>query len=71
MQAGGDYLGVIDQLLATVELPRTTDLIRLAEILALETRLSPLSRAYLQGRLTYGDGAMSGGGLVAGCGHVR
>lgn len=69
MQAGGDYLGVIDEVLATVDLPRTSDVVLLAEILALETRLSSLSRAYLQGRLTYENTGSMGGGLVAGCGH--
>lgn len=67
MQAGGDYLDVVDEVLTTVELPRTNDLVILAEILALETRLSPLSRAYLQRRLTYEDASAMGGGLAVGC----
>lgn len=66
MQAGGDYLGVIDEALATIELPRGADLLRVAEILALENRLSAYSRAYLQGRLTYVDGGAGRGGGV-GC----
>jgi hypothetical protein len=52
MQAGGDYLGLINKLNSSTELPQTR-IIELAELLSLETRLSPLSRAYLQGRLTY------------------
>ncbi len=71
MQAGGSYLDVIDEVLTTVELPRGEDVIALAEILALETRLSPLARAYLRGRLTYEDASTMGGGLAAGCGEVR
>ncbi len=68
MQAGGDYLGVIDEALATIELPRGVDLVRVAEILALENRLSAYSRAYMQGRLTYeNDGSAGGGGLRVGC----
>ena len=50
----GDYLDVINEIVPNLELPPTADLIVLAEILALETRLSPLARASLQRRLTYG-----------------
>jgi hypothetical protein len=53
MQSGGDYLGVIDEAIATVELPRGANLLLLAEILALENRLGPYDRAYLQRRLTH------------------
>lgn len=53
MQAGGDYLGVVDEALATIELPPGADLVEMAEILALENRLSPYARAYLQRRQTY------------------
>jgi len=68
MQAGGDYLGVIDEAIATIELPRgTSDLVRLAELLGLENRLSPLARAYMQGRLTYASDASMAAGLAVGC----
>lgn len=67
MQAGGDYLGVLDEALASLELPRgPTDLVALAEVLALETRLSAYARAYLQRRLTYGAAGGGGGGLGRG-----
>ncbi len=67
MQAGGDYLGVVDEALATLELPRGVDLVRVAEILALENRPSAYERAYMQGRLTYENGTSSAGGLRVGC----
>lgn len=67
MQAGGDYLGVIDEALMSLELPRTVDLIVLARILALENRLSPYARAYLQGRLTYDSADGMEAGLRVGC----
>ncbi|MEZ4340041.1 MAG: PKD domain-containing protein [Sandaracinaceae bacterium] len=68
MQAGGDYLGVLDEALATLELPRGADIVQLAELLALENRLSAYSRAYMQGRLTYlNDGSDASGGLRVGC----
>jgi hypothetical protein len=54
MQAGGDNLALVGELSSVAEIPAGSGLIRLAEILALETRLSPLSRAYLQRRLTHG-----------------
>lgn len=69
MQAGGDYLGVIDDALRVLELPRGVDLIRIAEILALENRLSAYSRAYMQGRLTYLDDGSGEGTLRVGCRH--
>lgn len=62
MQAGGGFTEVISEALASLELPRGADLIELAAIIALENRLSPYERAYLQRRLTYAsfDGAPSG-----------
>jgi len=66
MQAGGDYLGVVDDALASLELPPGADLLRIAEILALENRPSAYARAYLEGRLTYVDGGAGRGGAV-GC----
>jgi hypothetical protein len=61
MQAGGDLLGLVDDAVPTLELPRGVDLLTIAEILALENRLSPYSRAYLQRRLTYASFARGGG----------
>jgi len=69
MQAGGDYLGVLDEALTVLELPRGADLVRLAEVLALENRLSPYARAYLQGRLTYDSADGMASGLSVGCRH--
>ncbi|MCB9593755.1 MAG: hypothetical protein H6719_13560 [Sandaracinaceae bacterium] len=69
MQAGGDYLDVVDEAIARLELPRGVDLVRIAEILALENRLSPYSRAYMQGRLTYATARGSSGGLRVGCAY--
>ncbi len=62
MQAGGGFTEVVGQALASIELPRGADILTLAEILALENRLSPYSRAYLQRRLTYSsfDGVAAG-----------
>ncbi len=54
MQAGGDNLELVGRLNQLAEIPAGGGLIRLAEILSLETQLSPLSRAYLQRRLTHG-----------------
>ena len=61
MQAGGDLLGLVDESLPSLELPRGVDLLTIAEILALENRLSPYSRAYLQRRLTYASFGRGGG----------
>lgn len=52
MQAGGDTIALIGELESVIERENIT-LIELAKILSLETRLSPLSRAYLQRKLTY------------------
>lgn len=53
MQAGGNSVALLAELEAVIERP-ALPLIDLAAILSLETRMSPLSRAYLQGKLTYG-----------------
>jgi len=71
MQAGGDYLGVIDEALTILELPRGSDLVQLAQILALESRLSAYSRAYLQRRLTYDSADGMPAGFSVGCAYVR
>ncbi|MCZ7682801.1 MAG: PKD domain-containing protein [Sandaracinaceae bacterium] len=67
MQSGGGFTEVIDEALATIELPRGATLLELAEILALENRLSPYARAYLQGRLTHAPAAAMPSGLRVGC----
>lgn len=53
MQAGGDPLELLGRLGELIEREQGIDLIEIATILSLETRMSSLSRAYLQGRLTY------------------
>jgi hypothetical protein len=50
---GGDQLALVQQLLDLIETEPRVRLIELAQILSKETRLSPLSRAYLQRKLTY------------------
>ncbi len=50
---GGDQLALVQQLLDLIETSPRVRLIELAQILSKETRLSPLSRAYLQRKLTY------------------
>lgn len=52
MQAGGNQGALITELRNSVERP-PRDLLELVRLLAKETHLSPLSRAYLQGKLTY------------------
>jgi hypothetical protein len=52
MQAGGDTLSLLGELDAAVERNQMS-LIEVAKLLSLETSLSPLSRAYLQRKLTY------------------
>ncbi|MEZ4459194.1 MAG: PKD domain-containing protein [bacterium] len=53
MQAGGDSVSLIGELESVIE-RGNLDIIGLATVLSKETRLSPLSRAYLQRKLTYG-----------------
>lgn len=67
MQAGGDYMLVLAEAAMQLELPPGADLVALAEILALENRLDPLSRAYLQRRLTHASFAASPSGYRVGC----
>jgi hypothetical protein len=67
MQAGGDYTLVLEEAAMQLELPSSADLVLLAEILALENRLDPLSRAYLQRRLTHASFAPSPSGYRVGC----
>ncbi len=64
MQAGGNFLSVISNALAGIEHAPGYDLVDLALGFAYEDRLSPYSRAYLQGRLSYRNfnGALSGYG---------
>ena len=71
MQAGGNTLDTLQEAIATVEIPRGSDLLDLATILALENRLGPYERAYLQGRLTYSSFDGAGAGLEVGCLYVR
>lgn len=52
MQAGGDTLALLQELDSVIE-RKPMSLIEIATLLSLETQLSPLSRAYLQRRLTY------------------
>lgn len=52
MQAGGNQAALIAELQKIVDRP-PRDLLELVRLLARETKLSPLSRAYLQRRLTY------------------
>ncbi len=52
MQAGGDTLSLLGELDESIERPQMS-LIEVAKLLSLETALSPLSRAYLQRKLTY------------------
>jgi len=52
MQAGGDTLSLLGELDDAVERNQMS-LIEVAKLLSLETALSPLSRAYLQRKLTY------------------
>lgn len=52
MQAGGNQAALIAELQKLVDRP-PRDLLELVRLLARETKLSPLSRAYLQRRLTY------------------
>jgi hypothetical protein len=54
MQAGGNSLALLEEFQAIAETERLT-LLETAELLSLETRLSALSRAYLQRKLTYGS----------------
>jgi hypothetical protein len=67
MQAGGGFAGVVETALASLELPRDVDLLRVAEILALENRLDAYSRAYLQRRLTHGSTSAMPSGLRVAC----
>lgn len=53
MQAGGNFFDLVSRLNQIAEFSGG-GLVRLAEVLSLETELSPLSRAYMQRRLTYG-----------------
>ncbi len=52
MQAGGDTLSLLGELDEAVEREQMS-LIEVAKLLSLETSLSPLSRTYLQRKLTY------------------
>ena len=55
MEAGTDPAGLVFDLLDDVTMPPGSDLGDIARYLVREIRLSAYSRAYLQGRLTYGS----------------
>ncbi len=67
MQAGGGLTQVLDDALASLELPRGFDILELARIFALENRLSAYSRAYMQRQLTYASFDAAASGYRVGC----
>ena len=60
MQAGGNPVAIFTEALDSMELPRGTGMVEIAEVFAMELRLSPYAKAYLAGRLTHGAGGPVG-----------